>query len=149
MSGRKVIYYRLESIRFLRHNVHPKYNNQNKELRSGEVAWRVRYNFEVKQVDAEWDEVTIDTTVWLDRNYDSKQLGELTTESVYRVPAGLSFKDKQDTLSVTINQACQHAQGGWTVKNKNVLGKFIPQLYDRALDDEVTLQRMIYEKWDW
>lgn len=115
----------------------------------GEGRWLAVTNFDVRNKDAEWDELTVTLRAAFSRENDGYKIAELVTESVYKVSAGMKFEHKFLSLTKAMNETIGHIQGAWTVKNTNpVIGKIIPQGYDRLEEITLELKERVYLIWD-
>lgn len=96
----------------------------------------------------QWEELTINMRITLNREFDGAKISELSVESSYHLVKGLDFKYKYKILGLFINQTAAHCQGAWAVKHTNpVLIAELPQTFNKYIEQETGLKKDIYEKW--
>lgn len=148
MAGEYKTEYKPVSITFPSYYICKDYINI-RELNDKEIKWMVVSNFNIRNIDDDWDELTIDFRLALSRKYDGYKIVELVTKSKYNVSAGMKFEHKYLTLKIVMNQTASQVQGAWVVKNTNpYVRKHLPQAYNKIDEMETEFKERLYKVWE-
>lgn len=149
MTGNEeTISYKLIGIVTTKRKLHSSYA-EGKKIRETDCSWGQGINWKVKQFNEDWDEVKIFTELYLYRKKDHFEIASLFVTTTYHVNRGLGFDTKYKLLVLLCNNASGHIQGAWRMKIKNdCINRYVPQSYNKILEMETDLKRMIYEDWE-
>lgn len=147
MNGNEQAQMGLLSIEYPLHLVNPSYSGQ-QPLSETEADWALGWNFEGVKLNKEWDKVTVKLYLTLKKK-SGEVIVQFSSESIFKATARLSYATKYIVINKIVNEALGHLIGGWVVKNTNLtISRIIPQPFHRLTDDELTLKKQLYEKWE-
>ncbi len=147
MTGNKIGEYRINRISIKKFFLNPTFA-EIKSLDKKEIKWFLISKFNVKAIDDIWEELTVIMRIALNRELDGAKISELIIETSYHLVKGLNFDLKYIILGILINQTAAQCQGAWTVKHTNpILIAELPQTFNKYIEQEVSLKKEIYEKW--
>ena len=151
MTGIEKMEYILKKIIFPHFYIHPDFAEFRKDflLNKSEIGWTVICDFKVANIKDGWYDLIINIILTMNRKTDGVKISELKTETTFHTVSEISFELKYKFLCWAINQTVGHAQGGWHVKNRNVvINSILPQAYDKVNEEEQTLKKKLYEIWE-
>lgn len=147
MTGNEQIQMGILSIEFPFHAVNPAYKQQ-QPLTEAETEWAIGWNFEGTKLNHDWDKVKVMLYLTLKKK-NAEVIAQLSSESIFRVTARLSYRMKYAAIAKIIDEALGHLIGGWVVKNTNTtIATIVPQPFQRLMDDETAVKKQLYEKWE-
>jgi hypothetical protein len=150
MSGIEDVTYSTKGIAFPDFYIHPDYSvyDKDKPVEKRDIEWFVGCDFKINAQDGEQTGLSLFITVTLNRKTDGIKIAELKTKSTYTVFNRISFSNKYLLLCTLIDRTIGHAQGGWQIKNRNILVQgLIPQAFGKFEDRELALKKRVYEEW--
>gem|GEM_PF-2736361 len=120
-----------------------------KEIKEGDAGFTLMYVWKVSPLDEEWDELTMTIEIELYRLRDRFSIVKMTVSSIFKVTKGVIFRVKVNMLNEAFNSTVTHVQGIWKLKVYNLsVAKILPQAYNKVLEDELALEKSIYEDWE-